>query len=493
MLLNENRSTHPVVEIVSAGPLQPVHGRLLGLELHEWRAKTRAELGLSTVPERVVTGAGHQAFFWHPGILAKFSLARGLAGADGTVVHLVVDHDLYEPALVRVPVRASEDGRILDAVTHRFAPPAPGRPAMAQALFEPRPYEGPEPALLSVRCGLIAAQNALSVAARRMAPHGHTSNAAMQVAAALSSLMAPWVGATHLVADSDLLSTSFGKALVDEMRRNPRRCAESFNAALALDPHAARPLRIADDVELPVWSMSAEGARLRVMARDLAAAPRDRRWLPRAFLLSAMVRLGLCDRFVHGLGAQRYERVTEAWFGEWLGVTLPPVDIASATLRLPLAPEGEATEHAPSPSELRALRLNPEAIDLRGASDAFPGVQPGSPLPVPRGEPGTLRPGPRKAALLRAISDRPRRSPARRSAYQELLRELEAMRHERAGALADLEARAAAAEATRRSIDLARDRTWPFVYFDPAALDHALSGVAWSSAGASGAARGSGR
>ena len=41
--------------------------------------------------------------------------------------------------------------------------------------------------------------------------------------------------------------------------------------------------------------------------------------MPRALLLTALVRLGMCDLFIHGTGGLIYDRVTEQWFADWLG------------------------------------------------------------------------------------------------------------------------------------------------------------------------------
>lgn len=488
-------------EVESGGPVAPPVGSLFGDPISAWRDRTRRELGVTAPRGAPIAGAGHQAFFWHPGILAKFVQARRVSGDSGAIIHLVVDHDAYEPSLVRVPVRMSDpdDARAsagargsddlhesphpresrdsresaasegaLDAVTHRFGDVAGGVAAMSLAPFAPRPYDGPAPALASIASGLERARDALA-AARPGARH-----AAEQVARALSALMAPWTGPSEIVLDSDLLDTTLGAALVESMRSDPARCAGAFNRALALVPHAARPLREGADPELPLWVLGANGIRERVTASRLRGERGGSRWLPRAFLLSAIARLGLCDRFVHGIGAKRYEQVTEAWFREWLGLELPPIDVASATLRLPLERHG-ASRGAPVTAETRRRAWwDPESLDGDGATPHDSGARP---------------PGPRKAALVATIAGLPRRSPARRAAYRAYLDELARLRDARGTALARLSERAAVDRARAEAMRLAQERTWPFIYFDDASLATALSAEGLPSAAE--AARGS--
>lgn len=477
-------TTNDTMEIESAGAIVTPEGSIFGATCASWRGRTRAELGIerandtSNIMNRrashgdaatIVSGAGHQPFLWHPGILAKFVHARHLAGAGGIVVHLVVDHDIFDPSLVRVPVQRTIEASTLDTVTHRFAPLVPGMAnaaAMALPAFSPRRYEGPAPALPSVGAGLERARAMLADA------RSGAVNAPMQVASALSSLMERWVGPTHIVADSALLATTLGRAFIDAMRRDPRRCTESFNHALAVDPRAARALHMGDDPELPLWRLGTQGRRERVTASQLAAATAVSQWLPRAFLLSAFMRLGVCDRFVHGTGARRYERVTEAWMRAWLGVELPPIDIASATLRLPLLPE-QALGAPPITAEMRRRAWwNPEQLEAatRGDHD--------------------VQVGPAKRAMLDAIAAMPRRSPQRRAGYRAMLDRLAALRNAHAGEFAEIDTRLAADRARIDAMQLAHDRTWPFIYFDDASLDAAF-GVAAPTSGA--AASGSGR
>lgn len=451
--------TAPSVRILRAGAIVAPTGRLLGDPVEAWRERTRRELGLAPEGRGPVAAAGHQPGLWHPGILAKFIHARALAGRDGVVLHVVVDHDAVDPALVRVPVRRL--GR-LSSATHRFGAPSRGEAAMALAAFSPRRYEGPA-ALPSVVAGLARAAEALESA--RSAP-----NAALQTAEAASALMRPWVGDARVVAASGFLACSLGRALLDEMRRDPHRCARTFNEALRIDPRAATALRTGVDPELPLWTLGPDGRRRRVTHSQLRGGG-ETRFLPRAFLLGAFLRLGLCDRVVHGVGALRYERVTEAWFREWLGVELPPFDMATATILLPLGGEGATARPAEAGAiqERRRAWWDPESLDGTGSV-----------------------PGPAKLALLAEISRLPRRSPQRREAHRRLVRLLESLRADRAEHLAALDERLQRGRVAAEEAAVASDRTWPFVYFEAPSLDE-LASLVRGAPSTGGSASGSGR
>ena len=81
---------------------------VLGQPMQHWRSITRLELlGRSF---SMVVATGHQAGFWHPGILAKY-LALDAAGESlraEALVELLVDQDVNDLRRLRVPVFDSE-------------------------------------------------------------------------------------------------------------------------------------------------------------------------------------------------------------------------------------------------------------------------------------------------------------------------------------------------------------------------------------------------
>jgi len=220
---------------------------------------------------------------------------------------------------------------------------------------------------------------------------------------------------------TELLATPIGLAVLAAIAEDPRRCAATFNEALALDPRAARPLRIGSErVEVPLWWIAPNEVRTRVDLdpREPAARRLDRLreaavaspsgLAPRGLLMTGLVR-SVADLFVHGRGGWRYDRVTERWFASWLGVALAPMAMVSADLRLPLADVG------PSREALRRCWHDPGLADRRDAMGAG----------------GASGPSPSKAHDLEAIAAAPRGSASRREAFLAMHRRLALERRER--------------------------------------------------------------
>ena len=419
----------PECTVRSAGTLRPAEGEMLGRPLREWRDAMRAELGIPAGP---VAGTGHQVEWWHPGIVAKFMWADAIARRDGAVVlWLLVDTDVRDPRELRLPV---ETGGRLQAVTHRFGPrAAQGTPACGRDAHAPAPFDAHRGAVVPpcAAAGVRAADGAL------LANTG-AADCTEQVVGALRETT-PSIGTPACtVRTSALLQTALGASIVARAAADPAGCARAFNAAVRLVPRVAQPL--AEDgplgPELPFWTAAADGTRARVHASELAALrERSAPLWPRAFLTSAIARAALCDRFVHGTGGGTYERATEAFAASWLGATLPAFDMATATLRLPFAPDD-----GPPPvtqAERRARWFDPESA------------------------PGSM--SERKRAALDAIARAPRASAERRAAWRAMHEELARTRNAHACDFLELDARAAADRERARAAVLRADRTWAAV------------------------------
>ncbi len=410
--------------------------------LAEWRQRTRGELGVAT--DRPVIATGHQTLLWHPGILVKYLAVQAMTAAETShaAAHLIVDQHVGAFGTFDVPVRRDDGALALAPVMlteERADVPMGEHPA-----FTPTQPVLPHPAALP------SVQEGLDKIVAAVAAHARAPNAALQMAAALGDLMAPWVGPWPGVCSSDLMKTSLAETLLSEMARDPRRCAACYNAAVKAVPGSGiGPLSITDQrVELPLWRLGPDGRRQHADDGDARRwlEERDDELLPRALLLTLLVRLGMCDLFVHGTGGATYDRAMETWLMNWLGLRAAPVAVVTATLRLPLD-DGNETSRSPQAARLMARRI---WHDPESAGDTPSRV---------------------KKELLAAIDAAPRRSRERYQAFLQLHDRLEVLRHEHREAV----------ETAQRRLELAlvndpitRRRDWPFPLY-PAEM---ISGLA---------------
>jgi hypothetical protein len=391
----------------------------------------REALGLGTQGPLILSG--HQPQIWHAGVLAKY-IAAGVCArhAGGQAAWLVVDTDEVDPGAFWYPA-PSPDGaaRRVEVSLGTGHGPACGRGVMTS----PRGLPDPTPEYESRVVHLIETL---------LRESDKATNAAEQVVRAYAPLVQEFIPALPLVFASSLNAMPLFEELVSLMAADPRACIEAYNQAAAAVPQARiRPL---EPDELPLWRLE-PGARHPVRAGELS--PREITTLaPRALLLTALVRMGLCDLFIHGTGGEVYERVTDRWIGAWLGpeVRLAPSVMMTATLLPDLPPRV-----APPTRQInqvrqreRALRFDPSLVGDRAAVA-------------------------KKAALLAEIQRLPRHSPERRAAFAELHTLLAAVRAEHAPTIDRLRAHAASI-AAGLATDPAADRTLPFPLHAPEAL-----------------------
>ncbi|MBW6467956.1 MAG: hypothetical protein K0B85_02190 [Coriobacteriia bacterium] len=82
---------------------------------------------------------------------------------------------------------------------------------------------------------------------------------------------------------------------------------------------------------------------------------------PRAVTLTLFFRTFLADLFIHGLGGDRYDRVTDGIARAWWGIELPPYVVASLTMYLPLeAPIVSDEDIADLDRRVHRLTHNPD-------------------------------------------------------------------------------------------------------------------------------------
>jgi hypothetical protein len=426
-------------------------GELFGHLRREWREETRRELGLAT--DRPVIATGHQTLLWHPGILVKYLLTDAIARAHSlSTANLVVDQHAGGYGEYDVPVRRT-DGSL--AVRRIELTPAPADEPMAlhPPFTPPKPPRHIHAALPSVGQGIERIHEAAYA-------HRDAATAAMQMAQALADLMRPWVAAMPNVTATDLVETSLSRAIAAEMVRDPRRCAEAYNEAVTAFPEAGiGKLLIRDDyVELPLWRIRDDRRRMHAYDNDVAdwldRSIDGPRLMPRALFMTALVRLGMCDLFVHGTGGANYDRAMERWIGNWLGVQPSAIAIASADVFLPLRDPGEpAIDSVEATLEARRVWHDPEPTN---------------------GE----APGPVKRELLEAIEQAPSGSLRRRKAFFSMHKQLDQLRGVHGGVVEQAQRRAERAHRQQKDASIAQRRDWAFPLYTDEQISELAAAVA---------------
>jgi hypothetical protein len=438
-------------------------------------AAFRRELGLPT--DRPVVMTGHQAQLWHPGILAKYLAADAFArsmspGGGAATAWLLVDQDVNAPAAVRVPVRAASGDGAADARALRvevWAADGGGAgggedvPTGRRPAFRPAALPVLEPGERYAAAGVGPGLARIRAALER---HAGAGSAAAQVGAAVGELLEPLLPGRGITVPSLALSrTALFAGVVERLRRDPAACTRAYNAAVAAHPRER--VGLLKDDELPLWAMGQElgAVRRRVTVTSLSETPVEH-LAPRALLMTGLFRMAGCDLFIHGTGGggagghDGYDRITEAWLGEWLGSTLAPSAVVTATLRLRIAHAG------PDAGELRRRRwawhraIHDPALLGDGAA----------------------------AARKREFVERIRREREAegggdpRAEYKRMHAFLEEVRAEHAAGLDELRAAAAGAAAGLGDAEIAAERAWAFPLYE----DDQLEGLRAACAGAFG-------
>ncbi|MBK7406178.1 MAG: hypothetical protein IPJ41_16630 [Phycisphaerales bacterium] len=411
---------------------------------------TRRALRLPT--DRAIVMAGHQPGFWHMGILAKWMALETLAAQTGAAqAWVVVDQSPGAGADFDYP--ASTDG-VLRRATLRLgsaeAPPA------AQPAAQPTPPTDAAGAgvagALTRLCGLLAG-------------HADEPSLARQLHAACCEALGP--GPVELFA-SELGQTAAFGSLVRAMRDDPIACVRLYNEAAAAHPASGiRALAAGSGaVELPLWEKTATpdrpGPWRTVMSDRLADLP-DGQLAPRALPMTGLLRRWACDLFIHGSGGgatgqdSGYDRVTEAWFGRWLGVDasdLAPSVVATATMRLAFEGFDPPTTDEIAQARAEAHRAEHDP-SLLGDADL----------------------GERKRSLAQRMASLPRGSDER----AEVFRQMQALRagsaQEHAESLRALRELAEALSARAGEAEVAADRTWSFLLHGPDAIQRLRDAV----------------
>lgn len=425
---------------------------VFGHSLAEWFAKTRRELGLDAAKPIVATG--HQTLLWHPGILIKYLAVDAFAAAHAcATANLIVDQHADGFGDFDVPLERA-DGSLIVRRLHLTTP----RRGVPMGLHEP--FTPPKPIGLGTGA-LPSVAHGVKLIYDRVYDHRDAASAARQMACALEDLTTPWVKPMPGVTASDLLGTTFAKALLAKMADDPEECVKAYNEAVQAMPEAGiGTLLIRDDyVELPLWRIRDDGRRMHAYDNDVQAwieTPGEAPALmPRALLLTALVRLGMCDLFVHGMGGANYDRAMERWVENWLGVKPSAIAMATATLRLPLMDERDG-----GPDLQLARQARRRAWHDPESSPETPG-----------------RPGTTKATLLARIEQAPYGTSQRRKAFFDLHEHLRVLREEHVEKILRTERDLQGATLRTMNLQVADRRDWAFPLYPRDMLDELAAEV----------------
>lgn len=433
----------------------------------------RRELGLPE--DGLIIMSGHQAEWWHPGILAKWLSMEAVAenvrtqGLTAHAVWVVVDQDTNEAWKIRLPWRTSGElgVRRLTLPTGnaaRSAAPAPDTPTGMRAPLHAVDVHAAVQSLGP--SGFTTVDSGLALMSELLAAHAQVSSLAEQFGNAVRDGVgvavgraAPGLETPRLLMASRLGATGMFASVLSHLQRDAATATRAYNEAVTAAPDAKlRPLTDrAGRIETPLWRLRPGTPRGRVDAAQLGNVPTSE-LAPRALLMTALLRLGACNLFIHGLGGERYERVNDRWIDAWLkaaigGASVPPapVAIATATRFIP-----ELAEGSPPPTVEQITRLRWTAHHARHA-------------------PGTLGDAEQEAErerLVQRIRTARREGRSPREAFLELHRFLESHRGTNAAGLQHLaeQADAAARRSDESTVVYARD--WAFPLYPRDLLRH---------------------
>jgi hypothetical protein len=218
-----------------------------------------------------------------------------------------------------------------------------------------------------------------------------------------------------------------------------------------------------------LWRIRSDGRRMHAYDNDVQRAVENRflepqlsvaarhsiQLLPRALFMTMLVRLGMCDLFIHGRGGANYDRAMERWLEDWLGVRAGRIAAVSADVHLPLRDAAAAAVLDPhaARNRLRHLWHNPEAA-----------VADTSRIP-------SAMPGDRKQRALEKINQLERGDPRKRAAFLAMHEELAALRQNASAAIEKAEHDSENALRAAADERIAQRRDWAFPLYPPDQID----------------------
>jgi hypothetical protein len=372
-------------------------------------------------PTRPIIVTGHQSEIFHPGVwLKNFAAAAAARASQGVALNLIVDSDLCrhtsitvpggtvaQPQSVSVPLDGGEPGdfrrqsipweerEVLDPNQWRSFPERVA--ATAGALAADPMLDQWWPSV--VERGAATGRAGLAISQARHLLEREWGLATLELPlSALSETDAFRQFAAHLLADLPRLRASHNAGLA-EFRRAHRlrnhaqpvpdlaewsdgaveapfwawRAGDGRRRALAVRRQGPATLTIHSlDSSVRAWNLEVGGddaeAYFDALARAAAEGVKVR---PRALITTLFARLAFADLFVHGIGGAKYDEAMEAICRNYFGVDLPPLAVATGTLRLPIERrQAPAASPAELRRELRRLHWHGERFAEAAASPA---------------------------------------------------------------------------------------------------------------------------
>ncbi len=333
------------------------------------RSTLRSALGLRSP----VIVTGHQAEFFHAGIIAKSIATWELAQrTEGTALFVTVASDTPKSVQLVVP-RVDGDavartgvaipGLITSLpVEHLSTQP---RRSWVQFFEDVRSVTDDYDATLMpvIENAVLAIGDEISpldamVATRRAAEAAIGLTGMRDISVGTLSATPAFIAYFRTIAcDALRFATCYNDAQAEYRARNNVR-------------NRQRPvplLNVIDGrVELPFWLewpgaarrrlyVSPTGTQLTIFAdreelgtvcETAVSNPLPNGWLirPRALALSSFIRLFLADMFIHGIGGAKYDEMTDAFLERFFGAAPPSLACVTATKRLPLPDNGTTPE-----------------------------------------------------------------------------------------------------------------------------------------------------
>lgn len=295
-----------------------------------------------------VIATGHQPYFWHPGILAKYIAAKVLAEKlGGTTSYVVVDHNPLPPLSIDIPLHQGDKLSVrsvrLDSRAQAGSVPPNRLPPLGRGQAIGLLHEAATRNIPGfIRDGLQAIAQGYE---HDQVEHGDLSEQTQAVSVLIEPMLGGIGGGTNSIVTALFL---------DRLLADPINAVRCYNRAAAAYPEAdIRQLYLGRDVvEVPLWAQ--DKATVTPVYADLGDSKRTQLFTtahnshldlvgseklgylrPRAITLSAIMRSERCDLFIHGTGGGIYDQVTELWWKDWVGEELAPKAVVSADVYLP--------------------------------------------------------------------------------------------------------------------------------------------------------------